>query len=190
MEPLDGAWRPLALCAGAFAVALLGGCGKGAPPAPPPADVEVVAAEQRDVPVVREWIGYLDGSVNAEIRAQVSGYLVRQDYREGSAVKKGDLLFEIDARPFTAVLRQMEGQLAQAEAGQGKARLDVERFTPLARDKAVSQEELDDAVQAKLAADAQVTSARANVEQALLNLSFTHVASPIDGIAGLVKTQI
>jgi membrane fusion protein (multidrug efflux system) len=150
----------------------------------------VVAVEQRDVPVVREWIGYLDGSVNAEIRAQVSGYLVRQAYREGSTVRKGDLLFEIDARPFTAALRQAQGQLAQAAAGQGKAKLDVERFTPLVRDKAVSQEELDDAVQAKLAADAQVTSARANVEQALLNLSFTHVTSPIDGIAGLVKAQI
>lgn len=190
MEPFDGVRGPLALCAGAFVVALLGGCGKGAPPAPPPADVEVVSVEQRDVPVVREWIGYLDGSVNAEIRAQVSGYLVRQDYREGTAVKRGDPLFEIDARPFTAALRQAQGQLAQAEAGRGKARLDVKRFTPLVRDKAVSQEELDDAVQAELAADAQVTSARANVEQALLNLSFTHIVSPIDGVAGLVKGQI
>jgi membrane fusion protein (multidrug efflux system) len=150
----------------------------------------VVAVEQRDVPVVREWIGYLDGSVNAEIRAQVSGYLVKQDYREGSAVRKGDLLFEIDARPFAAALLQAQGQLAQAQAGLGKANLDVQRFTPLVLDKAVSQEELDDAVQARLAADAQVTSARANVEQALLNLSFTHIVSPIDGIAGLVKTQI
>jgi membrane fusion protein (multidrug efflux system) len=152
--------------------------------------VKVEAVEQRDVPIVREWIGYLDGSVNAEIRAQVSGYLVKQAYREGSAVKRGDLLFEIDARPFTAALRQAQGQLAQAAAGQGKAKLDVDRFTPLVKDKAVSQEELDDAVQAKLAADAQVTSARANVEQALLNLSFTHITSPIDGIAGLVTTQI
>lgn len=190
MEPFEGGRRPLALCAGALVVAFLGGCGKGAPPAPPPADVKVVAVEERDVPVVREWIGYLDGSVNAEIRAQVSGYLIRQDYKEGSAVKRGDPLFEIDARPFTAALMQAQGQLAQAEAGQGKARLDVERFTPLARDKAVSQEELDDAVQAGLAADAQVTSAKANVEQAVLNLSFTHIASPIDGIAGLVKAQI
>jgi membrane fusion protein (multidrug efflux system) len=190
MEPFDGVRRPLALCAGAFAVALLGGCGKGAPPAPPPADVEVVAVEQRDVPVVREWIGYLDGSVNAEIRAQVGGYLVKQDYSEGTAVKKGDLLFEIDSRPFKDALMQAQGQLAQAKAGLGKAKLDVERFTPLAREKAVSQEELDDAVQAKLAAEAQVTSARANVEQAALNLSFTHITSPIDGIAGLVKTQI
>jgi membrane fusion protein (multidrug efflux system) len=150
----------------------------------------VVAVEQRDVPIIREWIGYLDGSVNAEIRAQVSGYLVRQAYREGTAVKKGDLLFEIDARPFNAALMQAQGQLAQAKAGLGKAKLDVERFTPLARDKAVSQEELDDAVQAKLAGEAQVTSARANVEQAALNLSFTRITSPIDGIAGLVKGQI
>ena len=190
MEPFDGARGALALCAGALVVAFVGGCGKGAPPAPPPADVKVAAVEQRDVPIVREWIGYLDGSVNADIRAQVSGYLVRQDYKEGSAVKQGDLLFEIDDRPFTAALRQAQGQLAQAQAGQGKARLDVERFTPLARDKAVSQEELDDAVQASLAADAQVTSARASVEQALLNLGFTHIVSPIDGIAGIVKAQI
>jgi membrane fusion protein (multidrug efflux system) len=190
MEPFDGGRRPLALCAGALVVALIGGCGKGTPPAPPPADVKVASVRQEDVPIVREWIGYLDGSVNAEIRAQVSGYLVRQDYREGSAVKRGDLLFEIDARPFAAALKLAEGQLAQAAAGQGKARQDVERFTPLARDKAVSQEELDDAVQASLAADAQVTSAQANVEQAQLNLSFTHIASPIDGVAGLVKGQI
>jgi membrane fusion protein (multidrug efflux system) len=145
---------------------------------------------QQDVPVVREWIGYLDGSVNAEIRAQVAGYLVKQDYLEGSVVRKGDPIFEIDSRPFVAAVRQAEGQLAQAQAGLGKAKLDVARFTPLVRDKAISQEELDDAVQASLAAEAQVTSARANVEQAALNLSFTHIVSPISGIAGLVKAQI
>src|ERR1700690_1904308 len=190
MEPFDGGARRLALCAGALALALVAGCGKGPAQAPAPVDVRAAAVEQRDVPVVREWIGTLDGSVNAQIRAQVSGYLVRQEYREGSAVKRGDPLFEIDSRPFAAALRQAQGQLAEAQAQLEKARLDVERFTPLARDKAVSQEELDDAVQASLAADAQVASARANAEQAALNLGFTHVVSPIDGIAGLVKTQI
>jgi membrane fusion protein (multidrug efflux system) len=190
METFVGAGRPLALSAGAIALALMGGCGKGPEQAAPPVDVEVAAVVQRDVPVVREWIGTLDGSVDAQIRAQVSGYLVKQDYREGSAVRRGDLLFEIDPRPFAAVLRQAQGQLAEAQAQLGKAKLDVARYTPLARDKAVSQEELDDAVQASLAAEAQVASARANVEQAALNLGFTRIASPIDGIAGLVKTQI
>ena len=190
MDAYDGRGRPFALFAGTLALALVAGCGKGPDQAPPPVDVEVAAVEQRDVPVVREWIGTLDGSVDAQIRAQVSGYLVRQDYKEGSAVRKGDPLFEIDARPFAAALRQAQGQLGEAQAQLGKAKLDVARFTPLARDKAVSQEELDDAVQASLAAEAQVTSARANVEQAALNLGFTHIVSPIDGIAGLVKTQI
>jgi RND family efflux transporter MFP subunit len=190
MEPFDGVGRPFALCAGALLIALVGGCGKGAVQAPPPADVKVSGVVQQDVPVVREWIGYLDGAVNAEIRAQVAGYLVKQDYLEGSVVKKGDPLFEIDSRPFVAAVRQAEGQLAQAQAGLGKAKLDVARFTPLVRDKAISQEELDDAVQASLAAEAEVTSARANVEQAALNLSFTHIVSPISGIAGLVKGQI
>ena len=120
----------------------------------------MVAVEQRDVPVVREWIGSLDGFVNAQIRAQVSGYLVKQDYKEGSAVRKGDPLFEIDPRPFAAALAEAEGQLAQARAQLGKAELDVARYTPLARDKAISQEELDDAVQSRLAAEAQVASAR------------------------------
>jgi membrane fusion protein (multidrug efflux system) len=150
----------------------------------------VVAVEQRDVPIVREWIGSLDGFVNAQIRAQVSGYLVKQTYREGSAVRKGDPLFEIDPRPFAAALAQAEGQLAQAQAQLGKAELDVARYTPLARDKAISQEELDDAVQGRLAAEAQVASAQAAVDQARLNLSFTHIVSPIDGIAGLIRAQI
>ena len=132
----------------------------------------------------------LDGFVNAQIRAQVSGYLTKQDYKEGTAVKKGDVLFEIDPRPFAASLAQAEGVLAQAQAQLGKAELDVARYTPLARDKAVSQEELDDAVQGRLAAMAQVASAKASVEQARLLLGFTRVTSPIDGIAGLIRAQI
>jgi membrane fusion protein (multidrug efflux system) len=149
-----------------------------------------VAVEERDVPIVREWIGSLDGSVNAQIRAQVSGYLLKQDYREGSAVAKGDPLFEIDPRPFEAALAQAEGQLAQAEAQLGRAELDVNRDTPLARDRAISQEEMDNAVQSKLAAEAAVASARAAADQAKLNLGFTHLVSPVNGIAGLVQTQI
>jgi membrane fusion protein (multidrug efflux system) len=150
----------------------------------------VVPVERRDVPIAREWIGTLDGFVDAQIRAQVSGYLVRQDYKEGFAVRRGDPIFEIDPRPFAAALAQAQGLLGQAQAQLGKASLDVERYSPLARDKAISQEELDDAVQAKQAAEAQVASAQAAVDQARLNLGFTHVVSPIDGIAGLVRAQI
>jgi RND family efflux transporter MFP subunit len=150
----------------------------------------VVAVEQKDVPIVHEWVGTLDGFVNAQIRAQVSGYLVKQDYREGAAVKKGDVLFEIDPRPFEAALAQANGLLAQAKAQLGKAELDVTRDTPLASEKAISQEEMDDATQARLAAQAQVQSAQAGVDQAQLSLSFTRVTSPIDGIAGLISAQI
>ncbi len=169
---------------------MAGGCAKAPAGAPQAADVQVVPVVQKDVPLVREWVGTLDGFVDAQIRAQVSGYLVKQDYKEGSAVKKGDVLFEIDRRPFAAALAQAEGMLAQAKAQLGKAELDVARDTPLAADKAVSQEELDDAVQGKLAAQAQVASAQASVDQAQLNLDFTRVVSPIDGIAGLVRAQI
>jgi membrane fusion protein (multidrug efflux system) len=150
----------------------------------------VVAVEQADVPVTREWVGSLDGSVNAQIRAQVTGYLIRQDYKEGSSVKEGDLLFEIDPRPFAAAVAQAHGVLVQAQAQLGKAEQDVARYTPLAKDQAISQEELDDAVQAKIAAGALVASARASLEEARLSASFTRVVSPIDGIAGLIRAQI
>jgi membrane fusion protein (multidrug efflux system) len=120
----------------------------------------------------------------------VSGYLLKQDYKEGAVVAKGDPLFEIDPRPFAAALAVADGQLAQAQAQLGKADLDVKRYTPLAQEKAVSQQELDDAIQTQLAAGAQVASARAAVDQASLNLSFTHIVSPVDGIAGLVQAQI
>lgn len=190
MESFIGLRRPLALCGAALALVFLGGCGKATVAVPPPPDVKVVGVEQRDVPITEEWIGYLDGSVNAQIRAQVTGYLMKQDYKEGSRVRKGDPLFEIDSRPLAAALAQAQGELAQAEAQLGKAKLDVERYTPLAKDKAVSQEELDDAIQARLAADAQVASAKAAVEQASLNLSFTRILSPVDGVAGLVQAQI
>ena len=139
---------------------------------------------------MQEWVGSLDGSVNAQIRAQVSGYLVKQDYKEGSPVKEGDVLFEIDPRPLAAALAQASGSLGQAQAQLGKADQDVARFKPLVEDKAISQEELDDAVQAQLAARAQVASAQAAVDQANLMLGFTKVTSPINGIAGLIRAQI
>ena len=151
------------------------GCGKHAAQAPPPPTVEVTVVTQADVPIYHEWIGTLDGLVNATIRAQVTGYLIAQDYREGDTIKKGDLLFEIDPRPFQALLDQTKGQLAQAEARLGKTELDVKRYAPLVKDKAISQEEYDDAVQANLEAQAAVLSAKAQVEQAELNLGFTKI---------------
>jgi membrane fusion protein (multidrug efflux system) len=175
---------------GPVILGFMGGCGRHVEPAPPAVDVQVAAVEQRDMPVTREWVGSLDGFVDAQIRAQVSGYLLKQDYKEGSTVAQGAPLFEIDPRPFAAALAEADGQLAQAQAQLGKADLDVKRYTPLAEEKAVSQQELDDAVQTQLAAQAQVASARAAVDQARLNLSFTHIVSPVDGIAGLVQAQI
>jgi membrane fusion protein (multidrug efflux system) len=152
--------------------------------------VEVASVTQADVPVIHEWIGSLDGLVNAQIRAQVTGYLISQDYTEGEPIKKGDLLFQIDPRPFKAALGQAKGVLAQAEAKSGKTELDVKRFGPLVKDRAISQEEYDDAVQANLEAKAAVISAQAQVEQAQLNLEFTRITSPIDGIASIARAQI
>jgi membrane fusion protein (multidrug efflux system) len=166
------------------------GCEKHAPEAAQPPTVEVALVTQADVPIYHEWIGTLDGLVNATIRAQVTGYLLAQNYREGDAIKKGDLLFEIDPRPFQAVLDQANGQLAQTEARLGKTELDVKRYAPLVKDRAISQEEYDDAVQANLEAKAAVLSAKAQVEQAQLNLGFTRIISPIDGIASIAKGQI
>src|SRR5262249_48376918 len=138
--------------------------------APPPPTVEVTTVTKADVPIYHEWIGSLDGLVNAQTRAQVTGYLIKQNYREGDPIKKGDMLFEIDPRPFQAALDRAKGLLAQAEARQGKTELDVKRYAPLVKDKAISQEEYDDAVQANLEAQAAVVSAKAQVEQDQLNL--------------------
>jgi membrane fusion protein (multidrug efflux system) len=176
------------------AMALLGGgagCNKADPPPPPgPPEVQVMTVALQDVPVYEEWIGMLDGYVNAQIRAQVSGYLMSQIYKEGSFVKKGDVLFQIDPRPFKAALDQAKGQVGMAEAQLGRTELDVKRFTPLASSNAISQEEMDDAVQSNLAARASLDVAKAAREQAQLNLDFASVTSPIDGIAGLARAQI
>jgi RND family efflux transporter MFP subunit len=169
-----------------------------------PPEVTVAQVEQRDVGLYSEWIGTLDGFVNADVRAQVTGYLQRQDYKEGDFVKAGELLFEIDPRPFQAVLDQTEGQLAQAEAQlanaeavQRRTQLDVDRYTPLAREQAASQQDLDNAVQNNLAAkatvataQAQIKTAEAAVETAQLNLGFTRLSAPIDGISGQAQLQV
>src|SRR5258708_28887998 len=126
----------------------LAGCKPTAPAPPLPPLVEIADVTKADVPIFHEWIGVLDGLVNAQIRAQVTGYLLTQNYREGDPIRKGDLLFEIDPRPFKAALDQAKGQLAQAEAKLGKTELDVKRYGPRAKDEAIRQEEYDDAVHA------------------------------------------
>jgi RND family efflux transporter MFP subunit len=233
---------------------------KPAAAAPPPLEVEVVSVEQTNVPIYKEWIGTTDGMVNAEIKAQVTGYLLRQDFKEGSFVKKGQLLFEIDPRPFQAAVDQANGQvaqfqgqleqatsqvaqaeaqleaansqlsqaqaqLAQAQANQVKAQLDVDKYRPLAEQKAVTQQEYDNAAQSNVASKAQVDAARAGVEAAkaqlahakaqvgtakagiatakgqlenakatvntaVLNLGFTRITAPIDGIVGIATAQV
>ena len=156
-------------------LALLPGCKKAAPVAGPP-EVEVIAIEQRDVPIYGEAVGTLEAEVNATISAQVSGYLLQQNYQEGQLVKKGDPLFQIDDRTYKAVLDQAMAKL-------GKSQLDVLRYTPLAKTQAISQQELDDAIQANLANEAAVESAR-------LNYEFCKILSPIDGVAGLAQAQV
>jgi membrane fusion protein (multidrug efflux system) len=239
---------------------LAGRSGKPVQAAPTALSVEVTPVEQKDVPIYSEWIGTLDGMVNAEIRAQVAGYLLKQDYKEGSLVRKGQLLFEIDARPFEAALGQANGdlakaqgqlgqvesqlaqaeaqlaqansqllqaqaQLAQAEANQRKTQLDVDKYIPLAAQRAVTQQDLDNAVQSNMVAKAQIEASRAGIETARaqvkaanagvgtakaaitsakaqvessqaavrtaqLNLGFTRILAPIDGIAGIAQAQV
>jgi len=180
------------------------GCGKSEQSQAHPPEVEVVQVEQKDVPIWKEWVGTLDGLVNAQVRPQVTGYLLRQTYPEGSFVRKGQLLFEIDPRTFQAALDQTkaqvanaEQQLAQAEANQVKAQLDVNRYVPLAKEQAVTQQDLDNAIQANRAAEAQVRAAKAQIDAAnaqvaaaQLNLGFTKIVSLIDGIAGVAQAQI
>src|SRR5271165_4986228 len=156
----------------------------------PDTEVLVASALQQDVPVHNEWVATLDGYVNAEIRPQVSGYIISQDYKEGSVVRKGQVLFEIDPRPFQAALDRAKGELAQAQAQLGKSTIDVERDTPLAAQKAVSKEKLDTEIQAKLAAEAAVASAKAAVERADLDLGWTKVTSLVDGVAGIAEIQM
>ena len=163
---------------------------QAAPAQPPPREVAVTAAAQRDVSVSSEWLGTLDGSINAQIRPQVTGYLLNRLYREGAVVRKGDVLFEIDPRPFEAALAHARAQLAQTEAQLGKTELDIKRDTPLAKERAIAQSQLDNDIQANLAAKAEVQSATAGVETATLNLGFTKVTSLVDGVAAIANAQI
>jgi RND family efflux transporter MFP subunit len=171
---------------------------------PPAADVQVAQVEQKDVPIYGEWIGTLDGLVDADVRAQVTGYLLKQAYVEGSFVRKGQLLFQIDPRPFEATLDQAKAQLAQAqaqlanaEATQLQAQLNVNKYQPLALEQAASQQDLDNAVQTNVAAKATVVNSKAAIQAAeaavrtaQINLDFTHLVAPIDGIAGQAQLQV
>jgi membrane fusion protein, multidrug efflux system len=187
--------RELVLGAGAVlavAAASLGCHGKSAPPPPPPPPPAVVVTTvvQQDVPVIREWIGTTEGNVNAEIRPKVDGYLLRRVYAEGGLVRQGDLLFTIDPRQTQTQVEQVQADLAQAQAQLAKAQQDVNRFRPLAAEKAVSQQELDNALSAERAAKAAVDARQAAVHQARLSLGWARVSSPISGIAGAAQAQV
>lgn len=229
-QAINRAAAVAALLVALFAV----GCSKARATAPPPAapEVEVAQVEQRDVPIYNEWIGTLDGTVNADIKSQVTGYLMTKNYTEGAFVRKGQLMFEIDPRPFQAALDQAKGelakaqgqlgqaeaqlqqaqaQLAQAEANQGKTQLDADRYTQLLKSGVGTKQEYDNAVQTNLAARAnvkaaeagvktaragvesarsQIKAAEASVRTAELNLGFTRITAPIDGIAGVAAVQV
>jgi membrane fusion protein, multidrug efflux system len=159
-------------------------------PVMPPMDVLVTQVKAEDVPVYREWVATTDGYINAQIRAKVQGYLLSRDYKEGSVVKAGDVLFQLDPRQFKAALDQAAGDVARNEAMLLKSKQDVARYTPLAAEGAVSQKELDDAIQAMEANQAAVDSAKAAVEQARLNLEWTRITSPINGVAGIAVAQV
>jgi RND family efflux transporter MFP subunit len=218
LTPKHAAWASGALVAALLVNVVVHSGAKASVPAPSSPVVEVATVEQRDVPVYREWIGTLTGQVNADVKAQVTGYLLARKYKEGSYVRKGQLLFEIDPRPFQAALDQARGQLAQAqaqlvqdeaqlstaEANQLKSQLNVEKYEPLAKVDAVSKQDFDNATQTDLAnkaqvkaaeaaiaaAKAQIKSGEAAVESATINLSFTRVVSPIAGIAGIAQAQV
>ena len=182
--------RPLRGLALASALLLAAGCGEAPTTTAPPVEVVVAPVVQRDVAVTSEWIGTTEGAVDAEIRAQVSGYLVARDYKEGTLVHKDAVLFRIDPRQYRAALEQARAEIGRAQATLGKADLDVRRFTPLVAEGAVSQQELDNAIQLQLSGRAAVEGARAALEKATLDLSFTEIRSPIDGIAGVAQAQL
>ena len=187
---VTAAERFLTVSAICLAALFASGCQKKEQVAPPPPTVEVTTVVQKDVPIVKEWVGALDGYVNAVIRPQVTGYLIKQNYREGDLVKKGQVLFEIDPRTFQATLDQAKGNLAEQKARHVTAQANLARVRPLAEKNAVSQKDLDDAVGAELSYRSSVESAQAAVEEAQLNLGFTKISSPVDGLAGIAKAQL
>jgi membrane fusion protein, multidrug efflux system len=182
---------PLGVAAG-LAILAAAACGKKeeAPKAPPAPDVTVAEVIQRDVPIGGELTATLRGFEDIEIRARVEGYLKSVDYREGSEVKKGQLLFTIDDQPYRAKLAETKGDLARTQASLSKADLDVKRFKPLAEQRAISQAELDNAKAAQRAARAQVDAARAAMDKAVLDLGYCHLSAPMDGLAGQAQRKV
>jgi len=173
-----------------LALSLLAACKSQPPPEAAPIDVVVTEVVQRDVPIKGEWVGTLEGQVTAQIRARVTGYLQAQRYEEGRYVHQGELLFLIDPRPYLAAMEQARGQLERQQALLKMSETNVARYTPLAKEGAVSQRELDNSTQIRDANAAAVLSAKANLDQAILNLQWTKVTSPIDGIAGAAQGQV
>jgi RND family efflux transporter MFP subunit len=218
LKPQQMAWASAAVLAVILVIVMTRSGAKASVQAPPPPIVEVATVEQRDVPVYGEWVGTLTGQVNADVKAQVSGYLLTRKYKEGSYVRKGELLFEIDPRPLQAALDQAKAQLAQAkaqliqdqaqrataQANQQMSQLNVDKYAPLAQVDAVSKQDFDNADQTNLAnknqvlaaeaaiasAEAQIQVSEAGVETAGINLGFTRIVSPIDGIAGVAQAQV
>jgi len=159
-------------------------------PPPPPPQVSVITVEPERIALTSEWIATLDGYVNAQIRPQVSGYLIKRNYEEGALVRKGQVLFEVDARPFETALAQARAHLGEMEAQLGKTERDLRRDRPMAEQRAIAQSQLDNDIQANLAAEAAVKSAQAAVETAQLNVGFTKVVSLVDGVAAIATAQI
>jgi membrane fusion protein (multidrug efflux system) len=168
------------------------GCTKkeAATPPPMPPEVEVTEVVEHNVPIFQEWVAQLNGQVNADITPKVQGYLIKKNYSEGFFVRKGQLLYEIDPRPFVAALDQAKAQVAMAEAQRSEAENNVVRDRPLAAESAIPQKQLDTDISTLAAASAQVDAAKANMAQADLNLAWTKVYSPIDGLAGISNSNV
>src|SRR5215813_11355560 len=170
---------------------LASGCSrKPAQTAPPPPEVEVTTVQPHDVPRVLERVATLDGFINANINAQVQGYIISRDYEEGSVVKKGDLLFKIDPRPFAAALAQAKGTLAKDKANQAKSDADEKRALDLFKKKVISDQERDTAIAAAGSNRANVDADEAAVKQAEINLGYTKIIAPIDGVVGFANNQV
>jgi RND family efflux transporter MFP subunit len=182
--------RTCQLIAATLYFLLIAGCRKAVTPAPPPLAVDTIAASVQTVPVIGSWVATLDGTVNAEIQPQVGGYVIRQDYKEGTVVRKGQVLFEIDPRPWQATQDQASGALAQAKAQYKLATINVLRDTPLVQAQAYAQSSLDTELGTQEADKASVESAEATLESAKLNVGFTKVRSLIDGVAGQAAIQV
>jgi membrane fusion protein (multidrug efflux system) len=161
-----------------------------APPAPPPPEVEVAEIVQKDVPIYIELVGATLGSEDVEIRARVEGYLVSMNFTEGAFVKKGQLLYRIDPQPFEAALAEARANLETARARLDKTNTDVARLAPLAKEQAVSQQELDNAMSSQEAAKAQASAAEARVTKAKLDLAYTTITSPVEGLIGTTQKKV